>query len=256
MIIGILHPGAMGADLGETLLGAGHRVLWSSVGRSASTATRAAAAQLADAGTLANLVGQADVIVSLCPPHAAVEVARSVAEIRSDGLLYVDTNSVAPRTVREIAALFPDGAVVDATLTGSPRSSNTTMWLSGQHAVEVEALFIGTRIRCHHVGADIGNASAFKMCAGLRSKVIPAIWATIIEAASAYGSYVESALRAHLDELGYDIDGESVKVTERAAKAWRWIGEMEESAKAMQDVGLPTGFSEAAALTYRRIASS
>jgi hypothetical protein len=32
------------------------------------------------------------------------------------------------------------------------------------------------------------------------------------------------------------------------------MGEMEESAKAMRELGVPTGFSEAAVATYERIA--
>jgi hypothetical protein len=110
-------------------------------------------------------------------------------------------------------------------------------------------------INCRIVGADIGQASAFKMCAGLRSKVIPAVWATLIEAASAYGPDVEASLRSHLHDLGYDLGAESAKVAERAPKAWRWTGEMEESAKAMAEVGLPTGFSEAAAMAYARLSA-
>jgi hypothetical protein len=90
--------------------------------------------------------------------------------------------------------------------------------------------------------------------AGLRSKVIPAIWATLIEAAATAGPEVEYAVRAHLSDIGYDLDREAARVAERAPKALRWIGEMEESAKAMRELGLPAGFSEGAAAAYRRIA--
>jgi hypothetical protein len=37
-----------------------------------------------------------------------------------------------------------------------------------------------------------------------------------------------------------------------AAKGWRWIGEMEEIAATMAEVGLPEGFHQAAAEIYRR----
>jgi hypothetical protein len=112
----------------------------------------------------------------------------------------------------------------------------------------------GTRIACRIVDDDIGQASAFKMCAGLRSKVIPAIWATLIEAATVAGPEVEHAVRAHLSDIGYDLDREAARVAERVPKAWRWIGEMEESSRAMRELGLPAGFSEGAAAAYRRIA--
>src|SRR5579859_3423857 len=81
--IGLLHPGEMGAAVGQCLAAAGHRVLWVPEGRSAASAGRAAAAGLtAASGGLAGLVREADVIMSVCPPHAAVDVARQVAAAR------------------------------------------------------------------------------------------------------------------------------------------------------------------------------
>jgi hypothetical protein len=80
-----------------------------------------------------------------------------------------------------------------------------------------------------------------------------AVWATLIDTADAYGENVTSALRAHLEEVGHDLDDQAAKVGDRAWKAWRWIGEMEEISKTLDDVGMPTGFSDAAASTYRRI---
>lgn len=94
-----------------------------------------------------------------------------------------------------------------------------------------------------------------KICAGLRSKVIPAVWATLIEAARAYGPEVEASLRAHLADIGHDMSEHEAKLAERAAKVWRWAGEMTEGAKAMAEVGMPTGFSVAASEVYRRIGS-
>ncbi|HEX5188262.1 MAG TPA: NAD(P)-binding domain-containing protein, partial [Streptosporangiaceae bacterium] len=79
LLVGLLHPGEMGAAVGRCLASAGHRVLWASAGRSAQTAARATAAGLQDAGQASALTAQADVILSVCPPHCAVEVARSVA---------------------------------------------------------------------------------------------------------------------------------------------------------------------------------
>ena len=135
-----------------------------------------------------------------------------------------------------------------------PGADNLTVWVSGERGSEVCELFGATRIAGRRVGDAVGQASALKICAGLRSKVIPAIWATLIEAASHAGPEVEHAVRAQLSDIGYDLDREAVRVAERAPKAWRWIGEMEESAKAMRELGLPAGFSEAAAEAYARIA--
>ena len=186
MKIGILHPGAMGADLG-CVLSPNHDVRWFGKDRSADTRKRATAAGLVETVTLANLVNHSDVIISICPPHAAMKIAREVTLIRAHGFLYIDANTIAPGTMREVAGLFGPGAVVDAALTGAPGADNLTIWLSGERNFEVCELFGGTRITGRPVGDAVGLASAFKICAGLRSKVIPAIWATLIEAASGAG---------------------------------------------------------------------
>ena len=60
-----------------------------------ATAARAAAAGLTDAGTVAEVAARAEVILSVCPPNAALEVARSVAGFSG---LFVDANAIAPQT--------------------------------------------------------------------------------------------------------------------------------------------------------------
>lgn len=254
MKIGVVHPGSMGTALATALAGA-NEVLWSSGGRSSATASRARSANLTEVRGLGELAERSDVVVSICPPNAAIDVAEQVARVRTSGLLYIDANTIAPETVRRIAGMFEPGAVVDAAVTGSPRLDLgvTVLWLSGPRAAIAEELFVGSPVSTRIVGADIGQSSAFKMCAGLRSKVIPAVWATLIDAAKAYGPEVEESVRGHLADIGHDLAEQEAKIAERAPKAWRWTGEMTESAKAMVEVGMPVGFSAAAAETYWRI---
>jgi 3-hydroxyisobutyrate dehydrogenase-like beta-hydroxyacid dehydrogenase len=239
-----------------TALAGAHEVLWAADGRSAATAGLARSANLAEVHDLGELAERSDAIVSICPPRAAVDVAEQIARARTSGLLYIDANTVAPETARRIAGMFKPGAVVDAAVTGSPRLDlgATVLWLSGPRAAEAARLFAGSLVSTRIVGAEIGQASAFKMCAGLRSKVIPAVWATLIDASKAFGPEVEESVRGHLADIGHDMSEQEAKIAERAPKASRWTGEMAESAKAMAEVGMPAGFSTAASETYRRIA--
>jgi len=66
-------------------------VLWASEGRSRATADRAKAAGLDDAGTVASVAGDAEMIISVCPPHAATDMAWAVHGFRG---LYVDANAI------------------------------------------------------------------------------------------------------------------------------------------------------------------
>ena len=82
--VGLLHPGEMGAAIGAELSANGHSVLWASAGRSEATAARAAQAALEDVGTVEALAARSEVILSVCPPHAALDVARPLAGYSRD----------------------------------------------------------------------------------------------------------------------------------------------------------------------------
>ena len=98
-IVGLLHPGEMGSAVGATLVAGGARVLWASEGRSDATRARAAELGLEDAGTVRDVARASAVIVSVTPPHGALDQARAVAAKGFRGL-YVDANAVAPEKRR------------------------------------------------------------------------------------------------------------------------------------------------------------
>src|SRR4029077_9906611 len=139
--IGLLHPGEMGAAVGKCLAGAGHRVLWVPEGRGAATKERAEAAGLTGVA-LAEIVTRSDVIVSVCPPHVARDVARQVAGFRG---LYLDANAISPANAGEVAAIVAAGGAgyVDGGIIGPPPVAPglTRLYLSGPRAPEVQALF-------------------------------------------------------------------------------------------------------------------
>ena len=78
----LFHPGEMGAALGAALASRGFRVLWASQGRSTQTATRAKGVGLEDACTIEQAVKAAEVVISVCPPHAALALARDPDRLR------------------------------------------------------------------------------------------------------------------------------------------------------------------------------
>ena len=102
--IALFHPGNMGATIGAAAAASGARVLWASHERGAATRRRAERAGLFDAGTLADALRQADVVLSVCPPHAALDVARAVAAERFSGI-YVDANAISRATAEQIGVL-------------------------------------------------------------------------------------------------------------------------------------------------------
>src|SRR4051794_22613227 len=101
--VGLLHPGSMGAAFGAQLRARGHSVLWCPDGRSDATRRRAEDAGI-QAGAMPEVVARSEVLLSLCPPAAAEQVAADVAEFRtSSEAVYVEANAVAPSRVQRIA---------------------------------------------------------------------------------------------------------------------------------------------------------
>jgi 3-hydroxyisobutyrate dehydrogenase-like beta-hydroxyacid dehydrogenase len=240
--VGLLHPGEMGAAIGAVLRGQGHRVVWASEGRSGETRARAEAAGLEDAGSVAE-VARSDVVFSICPPHAALEVARSA----HFGGIYVDANAVSPATAATVAGAVGD--LVDGGIVGSPpREPGTTrLYLSGERAEEVAELFDGSVLDARVVS----NASAVKMAYAAWTKGTAAMLLAIRELARREG--VEETLLAEWDLSLPELRDRHERAQRSAeAKGWRWVGEMEEIAATFEANGLPGGFHRAAAEVYRR----
>ena len=243
----MLHPGEMGAAVAALLRGQGLRVVWASEGRSAETRERAEAAGLDDIGTPAE-VARNGVIFSICPPHAALEVARSLGPFEG---LYVDANAVSPATAQEVAQVVhtAGGRFVDGGIVGSPprEAGSTRLYLSGEEAGSVAELFADSVLDARVVP----NASAVKVAYAAWTKGTAAMLLAIRELERREG--VEEAL---LEEwaLSQPALSDRHARAERSAEAkgWRWVGEMEEIAATFAANGLPPGFHEAAAEVYRR----
>jgi hypothetical protein len=236
VIVGLLHPGEMGASVGRALQANRHDVLWASEGRSESTRERARSFR--DVGTVGELAQQAELVLSICPPHAALDVARAVTGF--DGV-YVDANAISPLRAREIAAVHPsfvDGGIVG----GPPDEPGTTLYLSGQGAASVAVLFVGTNLEPRVVA----NASAVKMAYAAWSKGSAAMLLAIRDVARHFGVEEEWARAA--PELGSRLPRAEHAA---ATKGWRWTGEMEEIADTFAAAGQPDGFHRAAARVYR-----
>src|ERR1700745_3565225 len=93
----------MGAAVGGCLVSVGHEVLWDPAGRSRATTGRALAAELTGVA-FDRLIAKSSVILSICPPHAALDVARQVAATGYTGH-YLDANAISVATAEQVAAV-------------------------------------------------------------------------------------------------------------------------------------------------------
>lgn len=249
MIIGYLHPGLMGASLATE---SAHPGLWLAEGRSSATRERAHAAGLEDAGTLAALTERAEIIVSVCPPGAALEVATSVAEAGFQGI-YADVNATSPATARAIAERF--ARFVDGGIIGPPvqKAGTTRLYLSGAEAETVARIWEGSLLDARTVSQTPGAASAIKACYAGWTKISAALLLNVRAAAAAEG--VEGELLAEWSISQPDLAARAERAGRgNASKAWRFVGEMHEIGDTFAGRGLPDGFARAAADVYDRMA--
>ena len=254
--IGFINPGAMGISLAATAINSGCISHWASEGRSQETRARAEKYGLVEVNTLMDLCAKCDTLISVCPPHAASDVAQAVLECGFDGT-YADVNAISPQRVIDIASWMVEAGVdfVDGGIIGGPAWQPNTTWLylSGGNADQVAACFSEGPLMTEFIGDDIGKASALKMCYAANTKGTTALLCTIVAAAEELG------VRQELENQWSRQDADYAKnifarIRAVTAKAWRFSGEMDEIAETLSGAGLPDGFHKAASETYQRIA--
>jgi 3-hydroxyisobutyrate dehydrogenase-like beta-hydroxyacid dehydrogenase len=251
--VGVLHPGEMGVAISAGARSGGNEVVWSTVERSEATRRRAADARLRPLESLAAVVEVSEVVISVCPPSSAIDVARSVADLRFSGV-YVDANAVSPGTAAGIKALvISAGATyVDGGIIGGP--AQPRLLLTGGAAAAVAALFSSGRPITAVVlegGGEFG-ASAVKMAYAAWSKGTTALLLAVAASAERLGVLAE--LREEWSRSQPDLGSRLAASHRSAAKAWRWEGEMREIAATLGECGLPEGFHQAAADVFGRLA--
>jgi 3-hydroxyisobutyrate dehydrogenase-like beta-hydroxyacid dehydrogenase len=254
-------------------------VLWVPAGRGPATRARAAAAGLTAAagpdaaGQAADLARRADIILSICPPHAALPTARAVAAAGFTGV-YVDANAISPGTAEQVrviagaaGARYVDGGIIGLPpppVAGEAASpGGTRLYLAagpegghgGGPAAQVAALFEGTPLTPEILRNENRTAaSALKMAYASWTKGSAALLLAARALARAEG--VEDSLLAEWSLSQPGLAGRSLGAARSAAaKGWRWVGEMEEIAASMTADGLPGGFHQAAAEVFRRSSS-
>ncbi|MEV5620365.1 DUF1932 domain-containing protein [Streptomyces bacillaris] len=250
--VGILHPGSMGAAVAACAATNAAEVLWCEDGRSTASVERAARFGLTPVATLAALLDRSDIVISLCPPAAADDLARAVAG-RFAGV-YVEANAINPERTRRIAALFSDATVVDGGVVGSPPvgGKTPTLYLSGaaDATARIKALFADTAVQAAVLGTNVGQASALKLSYAAFQKTSRVLVALAVGMAREHGVDQELIEVASRRTDSYLADPEYVAKT--AARAWRWGPELEEAADALAAAGLPPEMLRAAASTLAR----
>jgi 3-hydroxyisobutyrate dehydrogenase-like beta-hydroxyacid dehydrogenase len=257
-----MTPGDMGQAVAAQIKAQGFAVCTALERRSERSRTLARETGITDLGSIQRLVAECDVVLSVMNPGAALDFAREAADgLRACGVskLIVDCNATAPGTAHEIARLIESagGRFVDGGIIGPPPrgKAKTNLWLSGPGAADLEQIG-GPQLIVRVISERVGDASAIKMCYGALNKGSQALWLDVLIAAQALGvdGLLEEQLR-HSHQAGvYDWVLGQLPVL--PPKAYRWVPEMLEIAKMLEEAGTTSKMFEGAAEVYQFVAGT
>jgi L-threonate 2-dehydrogenase len=260
--VAIVAPGEMGAAVAARLGECGVKVTTSLAGRSAASAARAERARMLPAADDDALIGGADFLLSIVPPGEAVALAQHLAPAltRADRKpIYVDCNAISPATALMIGkVLEPTGCpFVDGGIIGPPpppNSSVTRIYVSGAAAGEVAHLSeFGVPFLL--LDGPVGAASALKMSYAGITKGFTAVAVAMVLGATRAGSadalYKELALSQ--PQL---LAWLSRQVPRMYPKAYRWVAEMEEIGRFLDDGTAGSGMFADVARLYQDVAET
>ena len=259
--VGIMSPGDMGSAVGQVLAKQGLRVIAALGERSARTRALAAEAGIVDVGTLENLVREADLVMSILDPDAAIVAAQRVAEaMKSTGAkpLYADCNSIAVQSARKIGEIMKavGAPFAEASIIGAPPRvpNKTRIYASGPQAQDFAQLNqFGLTVRI--LGPEEGKAKAIKICYATVTKGTQALLTESLVSAKRLGVFdvllteLETSQKALLK---FAQDG----LQQMPPKAHRWIGEMNELAASYQGIGLTPRMLAGAADMYSAVSQT
>jgi 3-hydroxyisobutyrate dehydrogenase-like beta-hydroxyacid dehydrogenase len=152
--------------------------------------------------------------------------------------------------IGELLGHFIDGGII-----GGPawKPKETRLYLSGKDSQVIADCFSNGPLETKIIGDEIGKASSLKMCFAAYSKGTTALLAAILATAESLGVRDDLYQQWNMNDPDFSEQANR-RATRVTAKAWRFEGEMHEIASTFQEAGLPSGFHEAAAEIYHRLA--
>ncbi|MBN9671508.1 NAD(P)-dependent oxidoreductase [Roseibium aggregatum] len=203
----------------------------------------------------------ADLVLSTVTADQATEAARAASPFLKAGQVWLDLNSCAPSSKVKSAGLIEaaGGQYVDVAVMAPvyPKLNRVPLLVAGPHADEIAPRLAGLPMSPRVVPGDIGAASSIKMIRSIMVKGLEALTAECTLAAVAAGVQDEvfaSLLKSH---PGTDWPAQTFYNFERSmVHGARRAAEMEEVARTLQDLGLPSDMVTSTVKWQRKLAAA
>jgi 3-hydroxyisobutyrate dehydrogenase-like beta-hydroxyacid dehydrogenase len=208
----------------------------------------------------AGLVGPQALVFSAVTADQTLAAARSLCAAGAlDGAWIIDLNSAAPQVKTECAALVAaaGGRYVEAAVMGAvaPHGIRVPMLLGGENAAAAEQLLRSLGFVAEAVSADLGVASAIKLC---RSVVIKGLEALVVESFTAARHFgverqVLASLAATFPQIDWEKQGD-YQFSRVIQHGRRRAEEMRASAQMIDEAGIGGLMAAAAASRQQAVA--
>ena len=260
-VVAILSPGEMGHAVGRALGKHGLDVITCLEWRSERTHGLAQQASIREVGSLRDVVLEADLVLSILVPAQAVAVAGEIAgalRATEGATTFADCNAVSPQTAEIMDDIITRAGsrFIDASIIGGPpgRGTPPRFYVSGAHAsIIMELNDKGIDVR--NLGGAVGQASGIKMCYAALTKGTSALYAAVLTAAEVLGLSAE--LRAEFaSSQTHALERMESQIPGLPAKAFRWIGEMDEIAATFDHAGVTPYIHQGAADVFRLLSET
>lgn len=252
--VALIGLGEVGQALATDLRKAGVKAIAAydlAFATSGSAQSRAAKAlDIAQAASAPDAARRATLAISAVTAGAALEAARATAPGLAGGTMFLDVNSVSPRTKQQAAEIVEaaGGRYVEAAVMSPihPKGIATPILLGGPHAAAFLDVAVPLGFNARPYADRIGAASSVKMCRSVMVKGIESLVAECLLASHHYG--VTDDVLASLKDMfpGQDWDRTARYMLSRTLHHGRRRSEeMAEVAKTVADAGLSPTMSDA-----------
>jgi 3-hydroxyisobutyrate dehydrogenase-like beta-hydroxyacid dehydrogenase len=262
--IAVIGFGEAGTILGTDLVEAGcdvatYDILFDAPEARDGMRAKAQRARVRAADTLAEAVKDAQLVISAVTASSSGDVASGAAEYMRAGQIFLDINSCSPAKKQSCAkALETSGAdYVEAAVMAPvpPQRLRVPMLLGGRRAADVAPALTKLGMNANAIAAEIGVASAVKMCRSVVIKGIEALAVESMRAARQFGAEAQvlASLHQTYPGIGWDKDLPDYLISRVAEHGRRRAAEMREVARTLQDVGIEPTMATAIAERQDRL---
>lgn len=255
----LLGFGEVGQRLAPALLAAGVQLrAYDQLFADASSAPSRAAQKFSDitfASTAIEAVHTAQLVISAVTAGQNLAAAKSIISGLTPGTWFLDLNSVSPHSKQQVATIVEaaGGRYVEAAVMGpvAPQGIASPIFLGGPQAQAFlpEAQTLGfTGASFYH--AELGRASACKMCRSVLIKGLESLFTESLLAAHHYG--VEEGVINSLDNLMPGVDWQKhapYMISRSLEHGQRRAEEMREAATTVAQAGIVPRMASACAET-------